>query len=190
MINYLSGSVLSLNQKSITLLTSCGIGYEVFVCQEILQQETRFNESKLWIHHVIREDAQELYGFLEQSDVFLFKLLVSVSGVGPKSALSLFDLLPGNLLVNAIQNKDNVSLSRASGIGKKTAEKIALELHDKLDSFGNKSEHHFASSELSQILRDMGYSEKAIFEALSKLPETKDIPLEVLVKQALKLLAK
>lgn len=109
-----------------------GVGYEVNVAAGDYDDALLDSEVKFYTHHHIREQAQELFGFSTLAAKKLFELLITVQGVGPKAALAILGLGTAEHVRNAIANSDNVWLAGASGVGKKTAERIVVDLHDKV----------------------------------------------------------
>lgn len=180
MIAQIRGNVLDIAEKGIVIDTGA-IGYFVYtpmVCS-IGDAVTVFT------HLVIREDAHELYGFATQEEKGLFMHLISVSGVGPKTALHMLTLYPIDELVGAIQTGDARAISLVPGIGKKTAEKIIIDLKDKLIKFSTKSN---TSSELVEALLSLGFKEHDIRSFLSQIDTT--LSLEKQITTALQLLKK
>ncbi len=187
MIGYLEGRVLTQEEKSCLLLVG-GVGYKVFPSPNALTSLVVGKEAALWIHTVVRQDAFELFGFTSQDEQRFFEELISVSGVGPRGALGILGLGATKDLRTAIANNDVHYLTKVSGIGKKTAEKIVVELKDKLAaqadvSFIGQSSH----SELIDALQSLGYSLSDIRPVLNQVGDgsTSDK-----IKNALKLLAK
>lgn len=168
-----------------------GVGYKAFVTSDTLHLLKAGQETKLFTYHAVREDAQDLYGFLKQSDRAFFELLISVSGIGPKSALNILSLASSETLSNAIRTGSTAHLIKMSGIGRKTAEKIVLELKDKLGAFAIEegSPQSGLSSDIDAIeaLRALGYDADESRDALKKIG--KDITdVGAKVKAALKVL--
>lgn len=187
MIGYLQGLVLTQEEKSCILLVG-GVGYKVFPSPNALASLILGKEAALWIHTVVRQDAFELFGFVSQDEQRFFEELISVSGVGPRGALGILGLGSVKDLRTAIANNDVHYLTKVSGIGKKTAEKIVVELKDKLaaqadTAFVNQSSHN----ELIDALQSLGYSLSDIRPILNQVGngETGEK-----LKNALKLLAK
>ena len=131
MISFLRGKIIYIKEKEICLEVQ-GVGYRVFVPQRLLKELTLEQEVAFWVETLVREDAIDLYGFAEQPERELFKLLLKVSGVGPKAALNLLSDLDTAELARAIMQEDLKKLSGVSGVGKKTAERITLELKEKV----------------------------------------------------------
>lgn len=187
MIGYLEGTVLTQEEKSCVLLVR-GVGYKIFPSPNAQASLIIGKEASLWIHTVVRQDAFELFGFTSQDEQEFFEELISVSGVGPRGALGILGLGAAKDLRTAIANNDVHYLTKVSGIGKKTAEKIVVELKDKLAaqadvSFVSQSSH----SELIDALQSLGYSLSDIRPVLNQVG---DGETGEKLKNALKLLAK
>ena len=131
MIASLTGSLLSHNEK-FCILQVGGVGYKVYASPETLAYCTLDKEVFLYIYTVVREDAFELYGFKNESSQDMFEKLIGISGIGPRAALSVMSAASVDTLRSAIGRGDLAYLTKVSGIGKKTAEKILLELRDKM----------------------------------------------------------
>ncbi|MEY4515716.1 MAG: hypothetical protein RL180_62 [Pseudomonadota bacterium] len=131
MIGSLTGKILAL-AAPVVLIDVNGVGYEVETplstyCQLKLNQSVT-----LWTHLVVREDAQLLYGFLDTDDKTLFRILLKVNGVGPKLALAILSGMSAAMLIQSIEMQDISTLTRIAGVGKKTAERLVIELRDRL----------------------------------------------------------
>lgn len=172
MIRLIKGRVLEINEKSLILETG-GIGYEIFCTTDDLIRTKPGNEEIFRTKLVIREDAHELYGFTQKDDLVFFENLLLVSGVGPKSAVSIISIGSTESLKKAIGSGDVEYLKKVSGIGKKTAEKIVIELRDKLHSLGHQSLDGELGREADAILalESLGYSREDAREALKNIPE-------------------
>lgn len=171
MISYLSGKVLNKGANFVVLLVN-GVGYKVFMepsrCIELeLEQEL-----SLYTHQHVREDMLDLYGFKSMEELEMFELLLTISGIGPKSAIGVIAISSVEDLKDSIANGDSSLLVKVSGIGKKTAERVVLELRDKVDSLatgdylagGDKSGSN-SSDEIDALLA-LGYSMQQAREAL------------------------
>ena len=132
MIGSLKGSVESLGIDNCIIETAGGVGYRVFMPAAQLAQLTQGAAVRLHIHTAVREDAIVLYGFLSQEYYDLFELLLTISGVGPKMALGILSAVKPDAFYLAVQSRDIKVLTKLPGIGKKTAERLLLELKDKL----------------------------------------------------------
>lgn len=192
MITHLSGALLASNERFIVVDVG-GVGYKIRVTLDTLHALRKNQEQKvsLWTHLVVREDALDLYGFRTEQEMEFFELLISVSGIGPKSALGILNVAPLEHLREAIVQGDTGTLTKVSGIGSKGAQKIILELRDKLGGYevsggvgSLKSEH-----DAIEALCALGYSEREAREALKAIsPDTQGTSARV--KEALKRLGK
>lgn len=145
MISRIRGTLLVREIGRVEVLTPGGVGYEVEIPTTVYERLPQVGaEVDLRTFQVVREDALLLFGFLEENERLLFSRLISASGVGPRLALALLSALPAEALVRAIRDRNVAALTSVSGVGKKTAERIALELAGKLDDLV------FATSGLSQ----------------------------------------
>ena len=150
-----------------------GIGYKVFAGTDTLaKMPARGNPVKLWTHDHVREDARELYGFAHYAELVLFEMLISISGIGPKGALGILGVAPVDTLKKAIAAGDTSYLTRVSGIGKKIAEKVVLELKDKMAGRGVTIEapELKAEAEALDALEALGYSQREARDALTQVP--------------------
>jgi len=173
MISHIRGEILLKGDRFIIIDVS-GVGYKVYVSVETIRKiAAKGEEASFWTHLAVREDALDLYGFNEYAEVELFELLIGISGVGPKSALGIMGVAPVDTLKTAIASGDTTYLTKVSGIGKKNAEKIVLELSDKLGVLkvegveGTMKE----DSDVVDALQSIGYSVAEAREALKKVPE-------------------
>jgi len=171
-----------------------GIGYKIFSSANTISDLRVANKTKVYTHMHVKEDDLILYGFSSRNELDIFKLLISVSGIGPKAALSLLSCLKPNELVLALGTQNIKALTQAPGIGKKTAERILLELRDKInidseilmnvnDEKGNNM------PEVIDALMSLGYSYNEASLAFSKI-EDKEKPIDNLIKEALKQLSR
>jgi Holliday junction DNA helicase RuvA len=185
MIARIQGTLVRTTEKAL-LIETYGITYEVFVTAETLLKSSLGKEITLWTSHIIREDIQDLYGFENLEDQGLFELLLNVSGIGPRSALGVMNVATLGTIARAIHTNDVGYLTKISGIGKKTAEKIILELRDKLpqvagDTIGK--EHH----DTLDALIALGYSESQAREVLREINPEHDTQTKI--REALRILS-
>lgn len=194
MIAYLNG-LLAEKHTTTVIVDVGGIGYEVFVSLNTFEKIKSLKEVKLFIHHHIREDRQTLYGFHEPSEKSLFRLLITVNGVGTNTAIMMLSSATPDEIVNAIVNEDANLLKKIKGIGAKTAGRIIIELKDKIKSesentFGTKlvvtSNNNF--QEATQALLSLGFSKSEIDKRLKsvKSNETQNLSVEEIVKLVLR----
>lgn len=192
MIAHLSGSILFAGDKYV-IIDTAGVGYKVRVPVDTLLSLKKNADKKasLWIYTAVREDALDLYGFQNQTELEFFELLITVSGIGPKGALGILNVAPVDHLKEAIAMGDTGALTKVSGIGSKSAQKIILELRDKLGGSADETGSTMLGDERDAIegLVALGYAERAAREALKKVsPDTKGTGARI--KEALKQLAK
>lgn len=182
MIGFLRGKVLTNNKQSLILDVS-GVGYLVYLTLPLLVSIKPKEELSLHIHTHVREDQITLYGFKDELDLFLFEKLIGVSGIGPKSALAMLSVHSPSSIASAVEREDVPALSHTPGVGKKTAEKIIIELRGKLSHLAGAKETD-ATFEVRLALETLGYSSKEIHDTLKKLkPEGKNT--STLIKEAL-----
>jgi len=167
MIGYLKGTIIDRDLRSVTLDVG-GVGYKVFTTFTTLDATIQKPVS-FWTHLAVRENALDLYGFTTKEELAFFELLISVSGIGPKSALGILSLASVRDLRHAIVSGDTGHLTKVSGIGKKNAEKIVLELKDKLDGTDADSGSTSNDMDTLEALTSLGYSEREAREALKKI---------------------
>jgi len=166
-----------------------GVGYKVFVTTEASLDALPSEPIFLWTYLAVRETALDLYGFSDKETLEIFELLITISGIGPKTALGILNVASPTILRQAVSENDTSYLTRVSGIGKKNAEKIVLELKDKLIiKESDRGLNMRAEGDALEALVSLGYTERDSREALKKVPKEIDSPSER-VKQALKLLS-
>lgn len=193
MIAYLKGQVIAKSSNYFILETG-GVGYQVYSGENFLAEIHKNNTLEVYIHHHVREDQDDLYGFRNLEELELFELLISVSGVGPKSALAVISLASSQDIKEAIIRGDAGLLTKVSGIGKKTAERLVLELKNKVarsinGEVLNGGALSSASGDEIDALMSLGYSLPEAREALNGVePSITDSGARV--KAALKRLAK
>ncbi len=192
MIGRLTGTLLEKLPPQV-LLDVGGVGYELDVPMSSFYNLPAVGERvTLVTHFVVREDAQQLYGFLSQKERVAFRELIRISGVGPKLALSVLSGMSADELAQCIVMQDAGQLTRVPGIGKKTAERLLLELKgrlaDALPQVGVVSVSAGVTHDALGALLALGYSDKEAVPVLKQLPE--GLSLEESIRQALKMLAK
>ena len=171
MIGQLRGTVVHVSPDSL-ILDVAGIGYRIAVTDATLATLTLQSDTTLFTHLSVRETALDLYGFETERDRDFFEMLISVSGVGPKSALAILSLAPSNTLMSAIGSGDASYLTKVSGVGPKSAKKIVLELADKLAVYSSSDESgREAHSDALDALHALGYSIDEARNALQNIPE-------------------
>ena len=178
-----------------------GMGVEVIVPNNVIGRLPKQDEAiKLHTYLHIREDAMQLYGFLEKEDLDFFKLLITVNGIGPKAAIAILSSMSTDVLTFAILSEDIKTIEKAQGIGAKTAKKLVLELKDKVGVINAKAVELRSDSasdisltigsaikeEASQVLEALGYSRTEAMKAITAIEITEEMTSEDLVKSALK----
>lgn len=184
MIAYLQGKILE-KSLSYIILVNQGIGYKIYTTPEVLENGIG-SEIKLYIYMKVSEDGQALFGLPDFETLQFFEMLITVSGVGPKVALAILSSARADAIKSAIANQDAGIFTRISGVGTKTAEKIIVELKNKvglLDSPLAKS-----SSEVFDALLALGYNNREVREIIGKVDAGTSQGEQI--KQALKLLSK
>lgn len=190
MIATLEGKITATEQASIIVSVN-GIGYRVYLMKDALLSCTEGKDIFLWIYHAVRENDEELFGFLEKKEYEFFELLTSISGVGPRTALNILTIAPPQTLQKAITSGNSSYLTKVSGIGKKSAEKIVLELSDKIKNVQNEEEGSSLEEDADAVLglQSLGYSPHDARGALKNVPD--DITgASERIKEALKFLGK
>lgn len=199
MYEYIKGKYIGIN-KDYVIIENNGIGYKIFTSGATMAEMPKVSEEvQLYLEQIVREDFIGLYGFKDREELEMFKLLISISGVGAKAALSLLSISRINNLKYAIIMEDDKHLCRAPGIGKKTAGRIILELKDKIKtdevSEGVDIQQGFediapsnsnAIGEALGALLALGYSEKEAEMALKKVNKSETV--ENIIKECLRVL--
>lgn len=185
MIAQLDGKV-SLVKDNYVIISVSGVGYKIFVSPYTLGKMAGMDDATLYTHTYVREDTLALYGFLMIEELDMFELLISVSGIGPKAALSILSIADPDTIRSAILNHDSSILTRVSGVGKKTAERVILDLENKVGHLPAASGARVSvEADALDALMAMGYSVAEAREALKLVPaDIKDIGEKV--KYALK----
>lgn len=177
MISYLKGTIHHKDIKYVVLMTSGGVGYKVYTTLETLGQNSTGEQVELWIHTVVREDALDLYGFSNKRSLDFFELLLTISGIGPKSALGILSATTVDSIIEAITTGEGAYLTKIAGIGKKVVEKIILELKGKIGAnFGSSTEMVGVGNhdiDALEALKSLGYTHKEAKDALDDV--SKDI---------------
>ncbi len=200
MFNYISGPVAEL-LPNLAVIDCCGVGFEVNTSAYTISQLKAGEKAKLFTYMYIREDCMDLYGFATKSEKRCFEMLIGVSGVGPKAAIAILSTgSPENLIMNIISGNEK-ALTAAPGIGKKIAQRIILELKDKLaketqeisfadvPSFAPAAAGNAKLSDASAALTVLGYNSAEINAAFKKI-DTADLSTEELIRAALKQMMK
>lgn len=188
MIGFIEGEIKYSTDRYVIVDVN-GVGYKIYISINIFKKLPKIGEKvKLHTHLHVREDIMDLYGFLDRKELEFFELLISISGIGPRGATNILNIASVETLKKAIANEESSILTKVSGIGKKTAEKIILELKNKVisEDLGDKAG---ADGEAIDALMSLGYKLYEAREALKKISDDKkDVGDKV--KAALKLLDK
>jgi Holliday junction DNA helicase RuvA len=200
MISYVTGILAEIDDDCI-VVESGGVGFEILTYSSVIEHLPDVGaEVKIVTYMDVKEDDIRLFGFLSNQEKKLFKQLLTVSGVGPKGALSILDQLGPDNLVAAIISSDSKSISKANGIGSKTAQKVCLELRDKVSIEGTIYEKYSDSSgagteassgvigEAVEALCALGYSKSDAMQAVRKIDGASSMKPEAIVSKALRLL--
>lgn len=199
MIAYIKGTAVYADQECI-IVDNRGMGYEIRTSSTTCSQVRMGEEVTLYTYLYVREDMIALYGFLSREELRIFRLLLGVSGIGPRVAVSVLSTLKVEDLYYAVISEDTKSIARTPGIGPKGAKRLIIELKDKLDlsdlGLGEEEEESISTGESagedSQIMDAMealialGYSNGEAYRAVHKVPGAKDMDTETLLKEALK----
>ena len=199
MYAYIKGELAEKNIDSI-VVEAAGVGYLIYIPTQYFDMLPDEGEDvKIYTCLCVREDAMILYGSLSKDDLEIFKLLITVSGIGPKGGLAILSTLSADDLRFAILSGDSKAISKAPGIGAKTAQRVILDLKDKLsleDAFEKKLENQTSGAAVSinstvkndavMALNALGYSSTESLKAVSKVDITEDMDVEDVLKLALK----
>jgi holliday junction DNA helicase RuvA len=168
MIGYLRGKVITKRERSI-ILDVHGVGYKVTILTEAIAKLSEGDELSLWTHLAVREDALDLYGFGSEEELDFFRLLNTVSGIGPKTALGVLEVAPIPSIRKAIVTGDTSHLIKISGVGSKMANKIVLELKGKAGKEEAGESGLKEEVEALEALKSLGYAHKEAREALKRV---------------------
>ena len=202
MYAYIKGILAEITEDAI-IVENQGIGYEIAVPGQVFDYLPSVGEEvKIYTYHYVREDAILLYGFLTKEDVRIFKMLIGVSGIGPKGALAILSVLSTDDLRFAILGDDAKAIAKAPGVGAKTAQRVIIELKDKLsleDAFEQKLANQAQKAELTPAvgvkneailaLTSLGYSQSEALKVLQGIEISPDDQVEDVLKMALKQMA-
>lgn len=186
MISYLDG-VIVYTSASYIIVNVSGVGYKVFAVPELLAIATG-KTVQMFTYHKSSEDGQALFGFPTIETLQFFELLMTVSGIGPKSALGIISTGDMQVLKQAIANQDTAFFGQMGGIGKKTAERIIVELKDKIDLLPSDNANAPTNSDVFDALIGLGYSTHEVRRIIAEVDTA--APTELQLKQALRLLSK
>lgn len=186
MFRSIKGTVIKKEDRYVVVEAN-DVGYKLHVAGDTLTKVQEGAKVFFWLHTQAREDALELYGFLAYEELEFFELLIQVSGIGPKGALAILAVASIDILKRAITSGDVTYLTRISGIGKKTAEKIVLDLRDKVGVMTREEKGESMQGELDTLeaLKSLGYREHEVREVLKKV---KGSDTNTKIREALKIL--
>lgn len=199
MYAYFKGIIIAKEEDALILEVN-GIGYHIFMPGRMLDMlPSTGTEATIHTYTYVKEDALQLYGFLSRDDLALFKLLISVSGIGPKGGLGILSALSADDLRFAILSEDAKAIAKAPGIGAKTAQKAVIELKDKIsltEALDIKKSHvearamgqNTAMEEAVEALIALGYSSTDALQAVRKVEHAEEKEVETLLKEALRML--
>ena len=197
MIAYISGALVSAGENYI-VIDNHGMGYRIFVSGEFLEHIPAYGtQIKIYTHMYIREDELTLYGFHSEEELSVFRILIGISGVGPKVAMAILTALTIQELQLAVISEDAKTISKANGVGAKGASRIILELKDKLkmedmmdaayeQSIVQDTQDLNAARDAILALVNLGYSNSEAALAVKKIGDTSQMDIESILKAALK----
>ena len=194
MYEYLNGKFALIN-PSFVVVDCNGVGYKIEISLNTYSQIIEKKEGKVFVHFIVREDMQVLYGFADEKERELFRLLIGVSGIGPNTARVILSSLNSDELVKAIRDEDLKSINAIKGIGNKTAQRVIVDLKDKVQKWDYSSEISSMASQKDNknheqallALQTLGFNKIIIEKTLDKiLKEDSQTDVENLIKEALK----
>jgi Holliday junction DNA helicase RuvA len=197
MIGWLSGQVIDKQQPGKLVLDVNGVGYDVETSLNTFFQLEEHNITiKLHIHTVVREDALLLYGFLEKNERSLFRALIKVNGVGPKLAMAILSSISPHEFIQCIQQENSALLTKLPGIGKKTAERLVVEMRDSvkqldggpIDVISSSNFKHPSQDEAISALEALGYKHQEALKVVNKIDDGVK-SCEQLIREALQILS-
>lgn len=195
MISYIKGVISEINSESVVVESAGGIGFELICSANTIRKLPDIGETvKLLTYLYVREDIMTLYGFLERKERDNFINLIGVSGIGPKGAVAILSELTVDELYMAVLSQDAKAISRANGIGSKTAQRVIIDLKDKIqlddmtgeDSYFEEQSDENITTEAAMALTALGYSNMDALRAIKKVEGKDNMTVEELIKAALK----
>lgn len=185
MIGSIKGKI-ALKTEKFLIVETMGVGYKIAVSPDVLSRAQKTGEEiSLWIHTHVREDSFDLYGFLDYKELEFFEMLIGVSGIGPRSGLAILGIASIETLQKAIGTGDTSYLTKISGIGKKTAERIVIDLRDKMGETKSGGSLQIELDAL-EALKSLGYSQGEARDALKDVSPDGDTNTKI--REALKVL--
>lgn len=195
MIGYIKGQICDIRMPIVCVLTASGVGYDVELPLSVFCQLSLGQEVGLWTHLVVREDAWVLCGFVDKEDRNAFKKLIKINGMGAKMALATLSNMNAKQLSQCVYTSDEAMLTAIPGVGKKTAQRLIIELKGKLDEFGGhelggQSTNTTIADEVQSALINLGYSQKEAQNAIKLADkDTAQTDIQNLLKATLKILS-
>lgn len=197
MIAYLKG-IIDIKRQDYVVIDVHGVGYKIFMTEGAIQNLEVDSEAKIYTFMRVREDDVSLYGFLNVEELAMFELLISVGGIGAKSAVGILSSIAPSKFALAVITDDVATLKKLPGIGAKTAQRIILELKDKIKTqeateqeseIKQKIEVSDSAKDAIEALQVLGYTRKEVEEAISKIGDS-NLTTEEIIKQGLKYLGR
>ncbi|HEY4490251.1 MAG TPA: Holliday junction branch migration protein RuvA [Candidatus Paceibacterota bacterium] len=188
MISHLTGKTIHKNDTYMVLDVN-GVGFKIFATGNTLEKIKNDELRDIWIHTAIRENSHDLYGFLTHEELSFFELLISIPGIGPKTALGILNVANIESIKQAVRSGNAAHLTTIAGIGKKNAEKIVLELGGKIEMGAEAGINIQEEGDAIEALSSLGYSQREVREALRQVP-SEISGTSQRVKYALKILGK
>jgi Holliday junction DNA helicase RuvA len=190
MLSFIRGKIKNKGENFV-ILERNDLGYKIFINEKVLAELNAGDEAEFYLYENIREDADDLFGFSGFEELALFEKLISVNGVGPRTALNIFADFSVERILSAVSNQQAEILAEVSGLGKKTAERIVLELKSKIGYIEGKGKVEGVSidNDALEALVNLGYNKMRAGEALNKVDKEIEDSGEQ-VKEALKILGK
>lgn len=201
MYAYIKGEIIDISEDNLVLECN-NIGYNIRIPLSVAQRLPGIGATvKIYTYTSVREDAFNLFGFLSKDDVEIYKKLIAVNGIGPKGALSILSAMSADDLRFAILSGDAAAIAKAQGVGKKSAERIILELRDKVQFMGSAATdlevltssdttaETNAKNEAIEALTSLGYSPSDALRAVRQIELTEDMDAGTVLKQALKIIS-
>ncbi len=188
MIGFIKGKAIKAGAQAITIITEGGVGYRVAVTPDNAQLIEDGGDVSLWTYLAVRENALDLYGFAEEEDRAMFEILLTVSGIGPKSAMAVMSTATRAQIEKSVAEQNAGYLSKMAGVGKKMAEKIVLELKGKLVASADDTPNAHHETDALEALISLGYREREAREVLKEMDSEGTV--EDKVREALKRIGK
>lgn len=198
MIGWLDGTIVDKHQPGKLVLNVHGVGYDVETSLNTFFQLDALNGSiGLHIHTVVREDALLLYGFLDKEERALFRALIKVNGIGPKLAIAILSSITPNEFIHCIKQEKTTFLTKLPGIGKKTAERLVVEMRDSIQKFSESTSDTLhqpmngmrGQDEAISALEALGYKSQEALKVVNKIDDGNNKSCEQLIREALQILA-